>query len=83
VQMRLLGLVWGSIAWKPAWAEGGAYPCATFNWGKCGRRRDLLFERGRLHPHLNPLPEGEEKTSGVIEYCCSRCAVPSPSGRRL
>jgi hypothetical protein len=38
LQMRLPGMVWGSIVWKPALAGRDTSRCVTFSWGKCGPR---------------------------------------------
>ena len=39
VQMRLPGLVWGGVPWKPLSAANDLFHCATFNWEKCAPRR--------------------------------------------
>jgi len=44
----------------------------------------LLFERPRLHPHLNPLPEGEEREAIDLETGGRYFALPKrTTGRSL
>jgi hypothetical protein len=52
VQMRLPGLVWGGIQWKPLSVGNDWSRCVTCNWGKSAPRRALvaLFESTSILP---------------------------------